>query len=262
MAVAGTTYTFRPTAADPDGNPLTFSITHGPSWASFSTATGQLSGVPTAANVGSYSDIVIGVSDGTMTASLPAFAVQVLLQAPPNRAPTISGTPATSVTVASVYSFQPTASDADGDTLAFAIQNKPSWASFSTSTGQLSGTPASANAGTYSGIAISVTDGKATVSLAPFSIAVNQVATGAATLMWVAPTQNKDGSALTNLAGYRIYYGTTQASLARTVQVANPGLTAFVVDNLSSGPWFFTVHAYTTSGLESDDSNVASKTIP
>ena len=73
----GTAYSFQPTASDPDGNPLTFSITNRPSWATFSTTTGRLQGTPTASNVGTISNIAISVSDGQATAQLPAFAIVV-----------------------------------------------------------------------------------------------------------------------------------------------------------------------------------------
>lgn len=95
-----------------------------------------------------------------------------------NQPPVISGTPATSVVAGTAYSFTPTASDPNGDSLTFSIANKPGWASFSILTGMLSGTPAAANVGSYSGIVISVTDGIAVVSLPAFSITVSPV-TGA-----------------------------------------------------------------------------------
>ena len=144
---SGQAYAFQPTASDPDGQTLTFSIAGKPSWATFNSATGLLSGTPAAANAGRYANIVISVSDGTASASLGAFSITV--SAPPNNPPsntppTISGTPATSVIAGQAYSFAPTASDPDGQTLAFGIANKPSWASFNVSTGRLSGTPAAA----------------------------------------------------------------------------------------------------------------------
>ena len=166
---AGQAYSFRPTAADPDGQALTFSIANGPIWASFNTSTGRLSGTPTAANAGSYPGIVISVSDGAATTALPAFSITVVAA---NNAPTIGGTPATSVRAGQAYSFTPTALDADGQALTFSIVNRPSWATFSTSTGQLSGTPTAANIGTYSNITIRVSDGIAQVSLAPFTLVV------------------------------------------------------------------------------------------
>src|SRR6266478_4552498 len=149
-----------------------YSITNQPSWAAFSTATGQLSGTPAAANVGTYSNIVISVSDGTSSAVLPAFAIAVTAPAPAPMPPTISGSPATSVVAGHSYSFAPTTTDPSAKTLTFAIGNKPSWATFSSSTGQLSGTPAAANVGTYSNIVISVTDGTSSAVLPAFAIAV------------------------------------------------------------------------------------------
>ncbi len=115
------------------------------------------------------SDIVISVSDGIATASLPAFSIEVKKI---NHAPTISGTPATTVDAESLYRFTPTASDTDNDRLLFSITNKPSWASFDTATGELSGTPLNEDAGVTSDIVISVSDGIATASLPAFSIEV------------------------------------------------------------------------------------------
>src|SRR5689334_19995260 len=177
--VQGNAYAFTPTASDPDGNTLTFSIANKPAWAAFSTSTGALSGTPGAGNVGATSGIVITVSDGTLTASLAAFTLTVT--APQNRAPTISGTPMTTVVQGNAYAFTPTASDPDGNTLTFSIANKPAWAAFSTSTGALSGTPSAGDVGTTSGIVITVSDGTLTASLAAFSVAVQAVGTGSAT---------------------------------------------------------------------------------
>jgi hypothetical protein len=181
---------------------------------------------------------------------------------PPNSPPTISGAPASSVSVGVAYSFTPAAADANGDSLTFSIQNKPAWAAFSTSTGRLSGTPAAGDVANYSNIIISVSDGKASVSLAAFSIAVNAVSTGSATFNWTPPTENDDGSALTNLAGYRLVYGTAAGALNQTAVITNPGLTSYVVGNLAPGTWFFAIKAYTTANVESALTVVVSTTIP
>lgn len=108
---------------------------------------------------------------------------------------------------------------------------------------------------------IGVSDGKANASLAAFSINVTQSSSGSATLSWIAPTQNTDGTSLTNLAGYRIHYGTSASVLSQTVQVANAGLTTYVLDDLSPGTYYFAVKAYTTGGAESEASNVVSKSV-
>jgi hypothetical protein len=178
-----------------------------------------------------------------------------------NRAPTISGTAPPSVNASSPYSFAPTAADADGDTLAFSIQNKPAWATFNTSTGRLSGSPAPADVGTYSNITISVSDGKTSTSLSAFAIAVVTVSNGRATLSWTAPTENEDGSTLSNLAGYRIVYGTSASALTNTIQITNPSVTTYVVENLAPATWYFAVTAVNSTGAESNYSNVANKQI-
>jgi hypothetical protein len=255
----GSQYVFQPSAADAQNNTLTFSITNRPSWATFNTATGRLSGTPGAGNVGSFANIGVSVSDGFASASLPAFSITV--NAAPNVAPTISGTPATAVMQGTQYTFQPTAVDANGDVLTFTIVNKPAWATFSAATGRLSGTPGAADVGTTTGIVIAVTDGALTSSLAAFNVAVQAVALGSATLSWTPPTQNTDGSALTDLGGFKIYWGTSQSNLSNVATINNPGITTYLVENLVPGTYFFAATAFDTSGNESTRSNVASKTV-
>lgn len=91
---------------------------------------------------------------------------------PANAAPSISGSPADSITVGESYSFIPNASDPDGDTLTFSIENAPLWAMFDPSTGELSGSPTASNIGAVEDVVISVSDGSLSASLNPFSIAV------------------------------------------------------------------------------------------
>jgi hypothetical protein len=258
-ASVGVAYAFTPTVTDPDGNTLTYSIANRPSWATFNSSTGRLAGTPTSANIGSFQGIRISVSDGQASANLPLFTIVVGNAA--NRAPLISGTPPTSVMQGTAYSFQPTASDADGDSLTFSVLNAPSWATFSTTTGRLQGTPTSSNVGTFSNVTIRVSDGKTTTSLPAFSIAVLAVASGSATLSWTPPTTNTNGTPLTNLAGYRVHWGRAAGSYTSTVTVNNPGLTSYVVGNLAPGTYYFVVTALNSAGAESPLSNVGSKVI-
>jgi hypothetical protein len=110
-------------------------------------------------------------------------------------------------------------------------------------------------------VMIKVTDGAADATLASFSIQVVATATGSATLSWAPPTQNNDGTPLTNLAGYKIYWGTDQNSLANSATVTNAGLSSYVVDQLTPATWFFATKAFNALGVESALSNVASKTV-
>ncbi len=261
-ASPGVQYAFQPKAADPNGDPLTFTIANRPAWATFNASTGALVGTPTTTSVGG-TNIIISVSDGKLSASLPAFAITVASGGSSNTPPTISGAPATSVTPGTQYAFQPTAADVNGDPLTFSIVNKPAWATFTASTGRLQGTPGAADVGTTSAIVIAVSDGKVSTALAAFAVTVRAATTtGSATLSWQPPTQNTDGSALANLAGYKVYWGNAQGTYPNSVTLSNPGLATYVVGNLVSGTYFFVVTSFNATGAESSRSNSASKTIP
>lgn len=104
--------------------------------------------------------------------------------------------------------------------------------------------------------------GPATVATAATSISSSAgLSNGAATLSWVPPSENTDGSALTDLAGYRIYYGTGPNALTEVVEVPTIGISDFVIDNLTAGTYYFSIRAYTTAGIESALSNIVSDTI-
>jgi len=169
-----TAYSFVPTATDVDAETtLTFSIVNKPSWASFNTTTGALTGTPTNDDIGVTNAIVISVTDGSLSAALPAFNLSVTNT---NDAPTISGTPANSVNEGEAYHFAPEANDVDPETtLTFSIVNKPEWLSFDTSNGGLSGTPTNEDVGATAGIVISVSDGELSASLAAFTLNVVNV---------------------------------------------------------------------------------------
>lgn len=86
--------------------------------------------------------------------------------------------------------------------------------------------------------------------------------TSSASLDWAAPTTNTNGSALTNLGGYKIYYGTSSSRLSSTITISNPGLLTYVVEGLPIGTtYYFAIVAVTTGGVESADSTVVSMQI-
>jgi hypothetical protein len=265
---AGSSYSFTPTTTDSNsGRTLSFAVANKPAWASFSSSTGKLSGTPTAANVGKYDDVVIAVYDGLTSSVLPNFDITVQSSGSPTPTASvkISGTPSTSVTAGSPYTFQPSATDSAGRTVSFSVTNKPSWATFSIASGLLSGTPTSAQTGSYANITISASDGVSSSALPPFAITVGgtaQASSGSAILEWTDPTQNTNGSALTNLAGVHIYYGTSASALNNELTVANPSETSYTISGLSAGTWYFGATAYTTAGVQSAMSPLGSKTIP
>jgi len=157
-AIATQAFQFIPIASDPDGDALKFSISNKPTWLNFKETTGELTGTPSAMDVGSVNNIVVTVSDGKLTASI-TFTINVQAAPVLNAAPTISGTPA-AVIEEQPFSFTPTAADQNGDALSFSINNKPAWLSFDATNGKLSGTPSLGAAAVYPGVAITVSDGK------------------------------------------------------------------------------------------------------
>ena len=217
-----------------------------------------------------------GCSGAQVTSSVPGATTSSATSSPTSTATaatsrpvteiTIQGTPATSVTAGSEYSFQPMVT-AKNAAVTFSITGKPAWATFNTSTGALTGTPTASGVGTSGEITITASDGNNSASLTPFTIDVQAAVAGsppppgAATLSWTAPTQNTDGSPVTGLAGYHVYYGTDQSAPNQTVTVAGATATTYVVQGLAPGTYYFTVVAYNTLGVDSPDSNVAVKTI-
>lgn len=83
--------------------------------------------------------------------------------------------------------------------------------------------------------------------------------TGSVTLSWVPPTANDDGSPL-KLTGYRIYWGPSDEDFTHSVVLENPGLTRYVVDQLTAGTWYFVATAL-SGDKESEYSNVFATTI-
>jgi hypothetical protein len=86
-------------------------------------------------------------------------------------------------------------------------------------------------------------------------------APGTVTLSWVAPTDNTNGTPLTDLAGYHIHYGTTPDNLTKSIDLTGTGTTEYEVSGLTAGTYYFSISAYTAIGTESAESTVANKTI-
>jgi Fibronectin type III domain len=90
---------------------------------------------------------------------------------------------------------------------------------------------------------------------------ISSSSAGSVTLMWVPPTDNTNGTPLTDLAGYHIHYGTSPDNLTQVIELAGTSNTEFELGGLAPGTYYFSVTAYTTMGTESAESDVGYKTI-
>jgi Putative Ig domain len=197
---------------------------------------------------------------------------------------TITGTPGTTVVAGQAYSFRPSAFDSSGKAVQYGVAGKPAWASFNQSTGALTGTPTTADVGVNINVRIAASDGTTSATLPAFEITVNPAASsastapstpppsssapsanstqGSVTVGWAAPTENTNGSALTNLSGFKVYYGTASKQYTQSVTVSSPSVLSQLISSLTVGQtYFFAVAAVSSAGVESSYSPEVSATI-
>ena len=237
------------------------------------------SGVPVTANSGAAA---ITATSGVPAAN--AAGPTASTPAPPAssaNAIALQGVPPATATAGSAYVFQPAATQS-GAAVVFSIVNKPAWAYFSIVTGGLAGIPLLSDLGTTRSVTITVSNGKSRATIGPFDVTVALPAAapapppgsppvgqpapspggsgGSAALAWQAPTQNMDGTPLTDLAGYHIDYGTSADTLTLRIAVPGAASTAYVINGLARGTtYFFAVTAFDTRGIDSRASNLVSK---
>jgi hypothetical protein len=110
-------------------------------------------------------------------------------------------------------------------------------------------------------LAITGCDGSSSAESGDSALSHSGSTSQTAIVSWTPPVQRTDGSALTDLAGYRVYYGKGLNSLTQIIDIRNAGQTSQFIDNLDTGTWYFAVTAYTNDGLESEMSNLGAKRI-
>ena len=157
QAIAGTTYAYAVGATDPDGNPLTFSLTTAPVGMTIDKNTGQISWSAAAADVGTQ-DVTIVVSDGLGGTAQQHYLLSVI-NPPPNLPPMFTSTPVTVAHLSALYSYPVTASDPDGDPLSFSLANAPAGMTIDANTGLIGWTPTLAQLGTDP-VTVQVSDGQ------------------------------------------------------------------------------------------------------
>ena len=132
---------------------------------------------------------------------------------------------------------------------------------FNSATGALTGTPTASEEGSSTPITITGSNGTSSASIdSPFIVQVRAPAatSGSATLYWIPPTQNTNGTPITNLAGFHIYYGTSANALTTTVTVEGGSSATYTITGLNAGTYYFSVVAYNTEGVDSPNSNLES----
>jgi VCBS repeat-containing protein len=216
----GDALNFQPSMVDQDNSDShSYTVSNLPSWASFDTKTGTLSGTPSNGDVGIYQDIGITVTDSHSASDSIKFSLTVINI---NDAPVIIGTPSNGVNQDALYHFTPKATDVDIDVnpsekLVYSIENKPAWASFDVKTGKLSGTPANADVGQYTNIIISVSDVANTkVPLTAFTINVININDYPVITMASTLSTNEDTSGILSFSYTDIDGDTVVASTKTT----------------------------------------------
>ena len=79
-------------------------------------------------------------------------------------------------------------------------------------------------------------------------------------LAWQAPASNTDGSELTDLAGYNLYYGTESGRYSQVKPLRDPSKTSFELP-VEPGTYYLAMTAYDASGNESELSNEIMRTV-
>ncbi|HXC59925.1 MAG TPA: putative Ig domain-containing protein [Steroidobacteraceae bacterium] len=239
--VAGMTYTFAPSASDAQNNPLTFSIKNKPAWAAFSSSSGALSGSPSSSQAGTYSNIVISVSDGSLSSSLPAFGITVTAPATTTTSSTQSAT-APSITTGSwlangvLGSPYSTTLKATGGTTPYRwvlmMGSLPAGLSLNSSTGVISGTPSTAVASTFS---VAVTDAMSNNAYANLALTVTGTSTSAPVPALLSVTTSSQLPAGTVNAAYSTTLSATGGTPPYIWQVSTGALPAGLTLNSSTG---------------------------
>ncbi len=231
QAAVGEGYFYGVRAVDPDGDPLSYSLSSGPSTMTISPS-GLVRWTPTAADEGQTRTVVVRVDDADGGFVLQEYRVEVTAATNLNRAPVITSAPVFAVTLGDAYEYLAEATDADGNTLTFSLPVKPAWLNIEPTTGRLFGTPPTTG---IDAVVLQVSDGTA---VATQGFAVNVRANSAPTINSTAPTSTTVG------ANYRYSVRATDADgdpLSYTVN----GPAGMTIDGLGRVTWTVPVDAAT-----------------
>ncbi len=245
----GTTLQFTATGtySDDSTQDLTATVT----WTSSNT------GVATISNAAGSKGLATSASAGSSTikAASGNISGSTALTVNPAALVSISVAPSNE-TIAKGTTMQFTATGTYSDNSTQDLTAAVTWSSSNTAAATIS------NAAGSRGLATSVTAGSTTISAVSGSVSGTaglSVIDRSISLTWDAPTTNTDGTALTDLAGYKLYYGTSPGVYTTTVTLGTA--TSHVINDLSPGTYYFAVTAVNSEGAESECSNEAWKTV-
>ena len=212
--------------------------------------------------------------DGSLTvtndapAVLPIGVTTVTFSATDAAGNSVSATAVVTVTVtapppALSFSASPTTIDQNGSTT---LAWDSSDATGCTASGDWSGSKAVSGSQLVSGLVIDsqfslVCNGPGGSVNDTVNVSVVLNSTGTALMSWTPPTENQDNTPLTDLAGYRIYYGVSSGNYSDSIVIDNPGLTSYLIENLASATWYFSMTAVNSRDIESVNSAEVSKSI-
>ncbi|MGB5475275.1 MAG: fibronectin type III domain-containing protein [Gammaproteobacteria bacterium] len=121
-----------------------------------------------------------------------------------------------------------------------------------TTTSSTSSTTATSRASSTTATS-SVSSTTATSSSSNSSSPSGTASTGAIRLSWTAPVARADGTplSLSEIAGYRVHYGTSSGKYTSHVNITNGSLQSATVSGIPIGTYYVAMSTYDASGLES-----------
>jgi len=100
------------------------------------------------------------------------------------------------------------------------------------------------------------------IAIASLLLVCGNASAGTATLTWVVPVTNDDGTALADLASQRVDYGQTDLGPYPNSVTVAANATSATVGSLATGTWYFVVVSLDSAGQVSRTSAQQSKVVP
>lgn len=165
----GEAIAFTVTGADPDQDVVTLAMTAGPAGASFDAGTGGFQWTPSFDDAGTIEVSFSATANGLLATTSTSITVGDV-----NRAPVINSSPVVVATEDEPYTTDVDATDADGDTLTYALTVAPSGATIGATSGIVAWTPSGTQTGAQA-FTVEVTDGAGGSTSQSFVVEVTEV---------------------------------------------------------------------------------------